>query len=362
MTRSALVAGAWLCLVGCKPDSGESPPPPPSLPATSASAKVDLCAGGGGQVKDALSAPFFARKVSTFCIDPASPEKTYGEGGKFSMDEVCTTAFDGECEVYKRFGLKRLVELRYIDSAGSASVDIKLSTFADAGGALGMYTKRVIADGDPAKATVKPLAAGGSGAMGTSNAYVWKGVYLIELTFNMEDPNATAAMMAKASEKITGAIAKEVGAKLTGETTFPSTSLLPQAGMLPLGVEFMPKDAFGVTNLGPTAIGYYQEGDKRYRFVAVTGDKAEVAKGAFQKLHAKSGVATVKDLGDEAFALVVDGANKTKADYVFARKGNVLLGIGDEEFAPEHAKLSRDDKLAKLKTALAAAAPALPKK
>ncbi len=361
MTRAAFVLGACVFFAGCKPDAGDAPPPPPP-PVKSASAKADLCASGGGQVKDAVSAPFFARKIEGYCIDAASPEKTYGEGGKFSMDDVCTTAFDGECEVYKRFGLKRLVELRYVDGGGAASVDIKLSTFADAMGALGMYTKRVVADGDPAKATVKPLAAGGYGAMGTSNAYVWKGTYLIELTFNMEDPNTTAAMMAKASEKIVPVIAKEIGAKLSGETTLPSTSVLPPAGMLPLGVQFLPKDALGVTNLGPTAIGYYQEGDKRYRFVAISGDKPEVAKGAAQKLHARQGTAAVKDVGEEAFALVVDGTNKTKADYIFARKGNLLLGIGDEEFAAENAKLSKDDKLAKLKAALTAAAPALPKK
>ena len=33
------------------------------------------------------------------------------------MDDVCTSAFDGECEVYKRFGLDRVVVLRYVDGA-----------------------------------------------------------------------------------------------------------------------------------------------------------------------------------------------------------------------------------------------------
>ncbi len=354
-------------LAGCKTDGGgESTPPPTAPPAiSSAGATTDLCASGGGQVKDAVSGAFFPRTAAGFCIDPAAVEKTYGEGGKFTMDEVCTTAFDGECEVYKRFGLKRVVALRYVDGSGApASVEINLSTFADAAGALGMYTKRVVADGDPAKATVKPLDAGGYGAIGKSNAYVWKGAHLIELTFNTEDPKATKDTIAKANEKVTSVIAKEIGAKLPGEVALPSATALPRANMIPLGLQFFPKDAFGVTNVGPTAIGFYQEGDKRYRFVAIDGDKAEIAKGAAHKLQSKPGVAAVKDLGEEAFALVVDGANKSKADYIFARKGNLLLGIGDEEFAADPAKLSKDEKLAKLKAALAAAggAPARPKK
>ena len=77
------------------------------------------------------------------------------------MDEVCTTAFDGECEVYKRFGLDRVVVLRYVDGSGAPnSVEVNLSRFKTADGAYAMFTKRVVADGDPAQATVKPLAAG----------------------------------------------------------------------------------------------------------------------------------------------------------------------------------------------------------
>ena len=38
------------------------------------------------------------------------------------MDEVCTTAFDGECEVYKRFGLDRVVV------NGGAAVEELLAT------------------------------------------------------------------------------------------------------------------------------------------------------------------------------------------------------------------------------------------
>ena len=69
------------------------------------------------------------------------------------MDEVCTTAFDGECEVYKRFGLDRVVVLRYVDGTGAPnSVEVNLSRFTTSDGAYAMFTKRVVADGDPARA------------------------------------------------------------------------------------------------------------------------------------------------------------------------------------------------------------------
>ncbi len=363
----ALVVGA--SNVGCeeKKNEGSTPPPTVAPPvaspasgsvATEAGAHAGPCETGGGEVKDSVSSAFFPRKVGGFCLDPQGGEKTYGEGGKYSMDEVCTTAFDGECEVYKRFGLKRVVSLHYVDGTGApASVEIHLSKFVDTPGAYGMFTKRVVADSDPMKLSVKPLGAGGEGALGKSNAYVWKGDYLVELTYNTEDPKATKEIITRANEVATAAIAREIGAKLPASPDLPGLKVLPREQLLPLGVQMMPKDALGVTNLGPTVIGAYKDGEKRYRIVTIAADKPDVAKEAAKKLRAKPGIAPIKDVGDEAFAYAHEGLNKTKLDFVFARKEGVLYGVGDEEFAAtDDAKLSKDEKIAKLK-ALVSGAP-----
>src|SRR4051812_39243122 len=118
VSRSILVLGLLLVSTpGCddkdkaKPEPGIGAPPPPSASGTSAA----VCANGGGNLSDPVSAPFFPKTVGGYCVDPQSEIKTYGEKGKLSMDEVCTTAFDGECEVYKRYGLKRVVSLHYVD-------------------------------------------------------------------------------------------------------------------------------------------------------------------------------------------------------------------------------------------------------
>jgi hypothetical protein len=169
---------ATLCLSSsaCKSDDAKNDKPPPPPPPIASAAQADVCAGGGGQDPDPISGPFVARLVGGYCLDPQGQPKTYGDQGKFSMDEVCTTAFDGECEVYKRFGLDRVVVLRYVDGTGAPnSVEVNLSRFKTPDGAYGMFTKRTVADGDPARATVKPLAAGASGATSSSNAYVWRG-------------------------------------------------------------------------------------------------------------------------------------------------------------------------------------------
>ena len=54
---------------------------------------------------------------------------------------MCTSAVDGECEVYKRYGLKRFVSLRYVDGSGAGGgVEIYLSQYNDADHPHGVRT------------------------------------------------------------------------------------------------------------------------------------------------------------------------------------------------------------------------------
>jgi hypothetical protein len=295
-----------------------------------------------------------------FCLDPQSEPKTYGDQGKFSMDEVCTTAFDGECEVYKRFELDRVVTLRYVDGTGAPnSVEVVLSRFKTTDGAYAMFTKRVIADGDPARATVKPLEAGASGATSSSNAYVWRGAYLVELTFVTEDTKMTPEAMARANERSTAAMAKEIGSKLPGTTDLPpSAAALPATSRIPLGVAYYPKNALGITGIGPVAVGYYQAGDKRWRQVSMSRGDADAAKEAFRAFKLRPGTAPVRGLGDEAIQVSIQEApDRAKAEYVVARKGTLVAAVGDEELVLDPGtpaeklaplRLTHEEKIAKL--------------
>jgi hypothetical protein len=365
---AAALLAATVALAACSKTgdaSGDRPPPPPPEPA--ASAHVDVCAGGGGQDTDAVSAPFVPRAVGSFCLDPQSEPRTYGDKGKLSMDEVCTTAFDGECEVYKRFGLDRVVVLRYVDGSGAPnSVEVNLSRFTSPDGAYAMFTKRVVADGDPVRATVKPLAAGAGGATSSSNAYVWRGPYLVELTFVTEDTKMTPGDMARENDQSTGAIAKEIGGRLPGDLALPEAAAsLPAPSRISLGIAYQPRDALGMTAIGPVAVGYYKDGEKRWRDVAIQRRTADLAREAFRAFRLKPASLPIKGLGDEAvLAVVQEAPDRAKAEYVVARRGALVAAVGDEELVLDPStpteklaplRLTKDEKVQKLSEWLAAA-------
>ena len=338
---------------GVDPRAGTPPPPAPSAAASNA----NLCAGGGDEVKDKVSAPFLARKAGSYCI--RGDAKTYGsDGAKYTVDEVCTTAVDGECEVYKGFGFKRYVSVRYVDGSGKPNtIDVGLWQFADAGGAYGMFTKRVIADGDPLAATTKPLAgAGGAASIGGGNSNVWKGQYLVELTFNSEDATMTRDQMSAAAQAGIVPIATAIGNLLPGSADLiPPAKALPAQSLIPLGIDYQPKDALGFKGAGAAAVGYYKEGAKRWRMVAMTQGTAAQAGDAFRAIRASAGAQSVSGIGDEATT-----ANVDTSAYVFARKGSRVLGVGDESFGDDAAKITQDEKVAKLNAWLASSAPPAP--
>jgi hypothetical protein len=355
----------------CKDEKPRSDTPPPPPPPAAAEAKAGACSGGGGELTDAVSAPFFAKSAGGYCVDPQGEIKTYGEKGKLSMDEVCTTAFDGECEVYKRFGLKRVVSLHYVDGSGKGgTVEVNLSQFGDVAGAYGMFTLRVVA-GDPAEpSTPKPLAAGAAGAIGTGRAYVWRGQHLAELQYVNE--NESPEQLAKSSEAILSTVGKEIGQRLPGAMTLPTAAqILPTEKRVPNGIVFYPKDVFGWNATGPGAVGFYKDGDRRWRVLAIVKDDADQAKDVFKTIKSKPGTLPIAATGDEAAHVVVpavgeDKATAPKVEMFVARKGNVVWGVGDEEYVlraatgpdREKARLTKDEAVAKMKDVLAIPAPA----
>lgn len=367
----SLVASLLLCALSasCKDDKPktDTPPPPPPV----ASAKAGICSSGGGELTDPVSAPFFAKSAGGYCIDPQGEIKTYGEKGKLSMDEVCTTAFDGECEVYKRFNLKRVVSLHYVDGSGKGgTVEVNLSQFADVPGAYGMYTLRVVAGRDPADpSTPRPLAAGAAGAIGTGRAYVWRGQHLAELQYVNE--NESPEQLAKSSEAILSTIGKEIGQRLPGTTALPpAAQMLPTEKRVPNGIVFYPKDVLGFHAAGPGAVGFYKDGDRRWRVLAIVKDDADQAKDTFKTIKSKPGALPIANTGDEAAHVVVpsgeDKDSGPKVEMLAARKGNVVWGVSDEEYVlraatgadREKARLSKDEAVAKMKELLAIPAPA----
>jgi hypothetical protein len=329
---------------GCKDEPRpQGTPPPPS-----ASAAVAACAGGGGKITDAISAPFFPESVSGYCLDPHGDEKTYGDKGKLKIDELCTTALDGGCEEYKKFGVTRSVIAHYVANQGAGGVEVFLSQFAG-DGAYAIYTTRLTGEMDPLdEHAARPMALTGLGALGTGKAYAQRGPYFLELTYTNDQE--TPDQMKKSSDAILAAIAKAVAAKLPGEPDVPaSAKALPEAERVPNGVMYFPKDLLGVPGAAG-AMGYYK-GAKRYRMIASARD-ADQAKDFIHALRAKAGALPVANLGDDAALVVIQPTpERAKIEWVVARKGATVIGAGDEEFDTK-TRPTKDEKIAMVRIAL----------
>src|SRR3954470_13757557 len=221
--QATLVVLACHALACQKERTTERGAPPPPI----ASSKPGACASGGGAVKDAVSAAFFPRVAADYCLDPNGEARAFGESAPNSLDAVCTELFDGECEVYKSFGLRRVVTLRYIDGKGSpGAVNVNLSRFATAEGAYGFFTKRVGADEGRAESVPAELRAGGSGALGSGIAYVWRADMVAELRYTneLEPPDQLKA----SAQRALPPIAQAMGDLLPGDAHLPkAVSLLP---------------------------------------------------------------------------------------------------------------------------------------
>jgi hypothetical protein len=366
-----------LLLTACPKEDVKRDTPPPGPPPPSGTGSAASAAKGGGckepgENKDTISAAFFERTIGDNCLDPQGEVRPYGEQAKYTLDEVCTTAFDGGCELYKSNQVKRVVSLHYIDGSGKGrTAEVVLSKFADMHGAYSLFTSRIVSGADPLDpSTPRPLAVAGVGAIGTGRAYVWKGAYLAELSYLNE--NEKPEDLAKSSLEMLTAIAMSIAKKLPGGAELPaSAAALPEAGRIPLGIAYYGKDAMGLGNVGPLAMGFYKDGDVRYRVLSLTKDSPEHAKDVMKTLKAKPGSQTVPNPGgaEDAFhGSIPNGKDAPKSDYLFVRKGAQVYAIGDDEFAlraaggkGDAARVSKEMAIAKASALFVAPAP-VPKK
>lgn len=350
---------ALTLLAACKdegPARREPPPPPPTT------ATANLCAGPA-KAADPKNVAFFPPKADGFCLDPNGSDKAFGEGASQPLDGICDL-FDGECEIYKRHQVERVVEARYVDGAGSAAtIDVYLSRFASRDAAYAMFTKRVVGDGDPAHPdTPDPIEGGGAAALGIGNAYLWKGAHLVEITFNDAAASSAKQVQEKANALLPPLV-KAFAEKIPGELELPPAArALPSEARIDLGIRFLTGEVLGVEGTGAGAYGYFADGDKRWRVVAIVKDDAAQAKDVVVTLQKLPGAVREKHLGDGGARLIVaDRGPKTA--WIVAQKGATVFGIGDESrvlrdgMSPEEHRsktLSEEEKREKLSALLAA--------
>jgi len=350
-----LLASLGACKRRSEPTDGSAPPPPV------VSSQPGACGTGGGNVKDTVSAGYFPRVAGDYCIDPNGDAKTFGEAAAAPLDAVCDL-FDGECEVYKRFGLKRVVTVQYVDGKGSpGNVTVTLSRFASPEAAYAFFTKRVVADADPLETAPAPLDAGAAAALGSGMAYVVRGELVAELRYvhELESPDQIKA----SSARVLPIIARLLGEKLPGELALPaSASRLPAAKRVPSGISYEYRDLLGVSGTGRGAVGFYQDGARRYRVFVSVRLEEDSAKDVIKTLKKHEGAKALKDSPiDQVILGVHESEGAPKVEWVVGRSGGVVAGVGDEAFAlapsadgAAKPKLSEAEKLELLKSVLSA--------
>lgn len=356
----------WTCaalffIAACDPE----PPPRREPPPVDSRPKKGACSGAEDAPRDPFARALLPLRSGALCADPHSAEKAFGEDADKPFDRACDELLDGECEIYRKLGALRTMQVRYIDDAGSTGVaTVLLTKFQTSEGAYAMFTLRVVGDGDPASEVTPSRIEGASlGAAGVGNALVVRGPFLAEIVFTDESAGSAAALR-KAAEPHLVPLAKAIGAKLTGDPSPPpAVALLPPAGQLPLGVRYHTKDVLGIVGVGPGAVGYYREGEKRYRVAAMLRPDGDQAKDLLALFGKEQGASREKAPYDGFVRLVVQPQGELPAEWVFGRARGVVLGVGDEVrvlrdtmTSEERDKvlLSTRDKMEKLKQMLEA--------
>ena len=112
----------------------------------------------------------------------------------------------------------------------------------------------------------------------------------------------------------------------------PSVQRLPAAGRIPLGVRLFLDEAFGVPGLGPSALGYYRQGNERWRMVASERPDAESAKDLMSTLEHQPEAHRIERAPLEALTLSErKGPGQPPLSWLIARQGEVVYGVGSEE-------------------------------
>jgi len=343
--------GGTACKRGATEEQGAAPPPTPS-------ATPGACASGGGTPTDAVSAAFFPRTSSDYCLDPHGEVRSYGQDAKGTIDDVCIQQLNGECEVYKSYGLKRAVTLRYVDGRGSpGTIAVLLSRFASREGAYGFFTKRLLTDQDPAQVTLTLLEAGAGAALGSGIAYVFRGEHLAELSYTNETESPD--QMRASGKRLLPDLAKAIGDKLPGDTALPpAAAALPVENRLPMGIAYAPSDILGISGLGGGAIGFYKNGEQRYRLLSLQRTDDDAADDVLETLKKVDRASKLKELPFPALAFNQQSSDAApRTEWVAGRKGSRIIGVGDEELVlgslskdqEQKVKLTKDAKIALLK-------------
>ena len=190
-----------------------------------------------------------------------------------------------------------------------------------------MFTKRVV--GEKTRRRGHPQGARGRRrrGLGLGNAYLWRGLPGGD-HYNDEAANEPPSRPLARSSCRRWSSRWATSCRRDGGPG--PVALLPKDGMVPRGVRYVTKDVLGVEGVGGGAFGYYKEGDDRWRVASIARADAEQAKDVLASFAKATGATKEKNVGEGAVRLTIKESEGVPTEWVFARAGKNVIGIGDE--------------------------------
>jgi hypothetical protein len=169
-------------------------------------------------------------------------------------------------------------------------------------------------------------------------AYVFRGELVAELRYvhELESPDQIKA----SSARVVPVIAREMGEKLPGERALPaSVQKLPEAHRIASGISYEYRDLLGVSGAGRGALGFYKNGEQRYRIFASLRPDEDSAKDVIKTLRKVESAKAIKDSPIDAVILNVhESEGSPKVEWLVGRTGSLVAGVGDDAFAAAAAR------------------------
>jgi hypothetical protein len=317
--HSRVILVVCLAVFGCRQKELEGREPPPR-----AVEQEDRC-------KQVADAPLdgLPGRVGEFCLDPNADVRRYGEGTASPLDGVCVELFNGECEIYKGYGLEGVKTTQYVATGkGRASVSVVASRFRHSSGAFGFFTRRILGDGLPSQVTVVPLKVTGRAALGPGVLYLWRGKQVLEMNYVSE--SETPAEIEQNSAPVLRSLSASTSQLMLGTTT-PETgvAVLESMSEASFGVLVRADGLFDLSGSGPYATAYFEASstshDPAYRLVTAERRDEAAVRDLLQLVTRN--VPSHKLKGTTSHRVRWTAEGQAPETWLLTTEGNLLLAV-----------------------------------
>jgi hypothetical protein len=271
-------------------------------------------------------ASWFPVAIGGHCLDPHADVRRYG--GKVSPPLAGACAALGvECDLPLRLGLERVVSVRYVDVTGALErIIASVWSFRDPEAALAYLTERVALDAELGRRPVLFDAGAGGVLRGSGAALVRGGIVAL---FELEDERSTPAERARRAAVVLPPLAQSIGARLPGNVRLPrSVELLPAEGRTLDVLRYEGFDLFGISGVGRAARAHYEGPGGARDVVALVRQDEDAADDVMATLRKVEGARRIKQAPYGALRLRQTEGTRVPMDWVFGRKGTIVLGVG----------------------------------